>query len=388
MEKDECRSLSKSICLKFARDQVLRAQQLLERFRLCDCPEVGGFECHCVSEEVMETIRNKSYKERSAQTEENNGLTPLKSTLFHRSDSSSAVDLRDAPPKFNRERNVASVARNYLPDDQAYDGIKNPYVLVINNVNFYNDPRPRNGARHDLDNLKRFMKEAGFRSVEERIYYDLRKSQMLDILELTRLNGALAEHDSFICIIMSHGNEEGILGIDSQAIPVDDITAKFQGGDQCPQLVAKPKLFFLQACRGDVDDKGYYVPRGPSSEDVYADSDNFQEMPVKLPSDADFLIAYSTTKGYVSHRRFTDSARTAAAYGESLGSWFISCLVQVLRANSHKEDLMTMLTRVNKAMSEFYTERGAKQISCQLSMLTKKVYFASFFNKNAAVAAV
>ena len=123
----------------------------------------------------------------------NAGLTPLKSALFHRSDSlaSPAVDLRDAPPKFNREGNVASVARNYFPDDQAYDGIKNPYVLVINNVNFYNDPRPRNGARHDLDNLKRFMKEAGFRSVKER--FDLRKSQMLDILEETRLNGALGE---------------------------------------------------------------------------------------------------------------------------------------------------------------------------------------------------
>lgn len=188
---------------------------------------------------------------------------------------------------------------------------------------------------------------------------------------------------------MSHGNEEGILGIDSQAIPVDDITGKFQGGDKCPQLVTKPKLFFFQACRGDVDDGGYYVPRGPGSKDVYADSDHFQEMPVKLPSDADFLVAYSTTKGYVSHRRFTDSARSAAALGESLGSWFISCLVQVLCDNSHKEDLMTMLTRVNKAMSEFYTDGGSKQISCQLSMLTKKVYFANFLNKDsAAVAAV
>ena len=73
MEKDQCRSLSKSICVEFARDQVLRAQQLLERFRLCDCPDVGGFECRCVSEEVIETIRNKSYKERSTQTEGNNG---------------------------------------------------------------------------------------------------------------------------------------------------------------------------------------------------------------------------------------------------------------------------------------------------------------------------
>ena len=186
---------------------------------------------------------------------------------------------------------------------------------------------------------------------------------------------------------MSHGNEEGILGTDYQAIPVEDITAKFGGGDTCPQLATKPKLFFLQACRGDVDDEGYYVPRGQTSDNVYADSSHVEDMPVKLPSEADFLIAYSTTKGKISHRRFTDDRVYAEKRGESLGSWFISCLVQVLRDNSHKEDLMTMLTRVNKAMSEFYTNGGSKQISCQLNMLTRKVYFSNFFNKNSAAAA-
>lgn len=81
MEKDECRSLTKSICIEFARDQLLRAQQLLERFRSCDCSDVGGFECRCVSEEVMETIRNKSYEERSTQTEKNNGETDTEKLL-------------------------------------------------------------------------------------------------------------------------------------------------------------------------------------------------------------------------------------------------------------------------------------------------------------------
>ena len=177
---------------------------------------------------------------------------------------------------------------------------------------------------------------------------------------------------------MSHGNEKGILGIDGQAIAVEQITTKFQGGDNCPQLVTKPKLFFIEACREDVDYKGYYVPRWRNSTDVYADSDRFEEMPVKLPSDADFLVAHSTTKGYVSHRRFTESARSAVGLGESLGSWFISCLVQVLCNNSHREDLMTMLTQVNKAMSEFYTEGGSKPNLCQVSTLTKKVYFPNF----------
>ena len=182
---------------------------------------------------------------------------------------------------------------------------------------------------------------------------------------------------------MSHGNKKGILGIDSEAIQVDDITAKFQGG-KCPQMATKPKLFFIQACRGEIDDDGYLVPRGP--DHVYPDS--IEEMPVKLPSDADFLIAYSTTKGYVSYRRHTDDVCHAATHGEKLGSWFISGLMQVFQKYSNKEDLMTMLTRVNKSMCKMCTMPGrCKQISCHLSMLTKKVYFTNYFDEEYAAAA-
>ena len=184
---------------------------------------------------------------------------------------------------------------------------------------------------------------------------------------------------------MSHGNEEGILGVDGESIPVENITAKFHG-DSCPQLSTKPKLFFIQACRGDIDDKGYFVPRGPMSKgDISPDSEEPIEMPVKLPSEADFLIAYSTTKGHTAYKRYTDSIKYATEHSASLGSWFISCMVQIFRANSHQEDLMTMLTKVNKAMCELYTgaspSSGCKQISCQLSMLTKKVYFVNYMSK-------
>ena len=81
-----------------------------------------------------------------------------------------------------------------LPADEAYDGIRNPYVLVINNVNFYftKDPRPRNGASHDRDNIRTFVEEAGFEKFEE--HFDLTKRQMLDLFEETRLMGDLGEY--------------------------------------------------------------------------------------------------------------------------------------------------------------------------------------------------
>ena len=198
-------------------------------------------------------------------------------------------------------------------------------------------------------------------------------------IEPLNIFAVVVEHDSFICIIMSHGNKDGILGIDGEAIRLDNIMEKFQGG-KCPQMATKPKLFFIQACRGNIDDDGYLVPRGPGH--VYPDS--IEEMPVKLPSDADFLIAYSTTKGYLSHRRFTDDARLAEIEDKTLGSWFISCLVQVFQKYSHKEDLMTMLTRVNNSLCKLYTVNSCKQISCQLSMLTKKVYFANYFDQESS----
>ncbi|XP_068681135.1 caspase-3-like [Montipora foliosa] len=283
---------------------------------------------------------------------------------------------------FPRSKNISYAPRlHQRPIDEAYNGISNPYVLVINNVNFLSskDSRPRNGANHDRDNIRAFVKEAGFENVVERS--DLSGEEMLELMEKTRQIGELVDHDSFICIIMSHGNERGILGVDCQTVAVEKITAKFQG-DQCPQLSTKPKLFFLQACRGEVDDVGYLVHQGQGSH-VCADAGEEGEMPVKLPSDADILIAYSTTKGYLSHRRFTVNIKDAERYGKILGSWFISCLMQVLQQYSHKEDLMTMLTRVNNSLSKQYSEPdGCKQISCQLSMLTKKVYFVNFLGKN------
>lgn len=272
--------------------------------------------------------------------------------------------------------------RDQLPDDQAYEGLRNPYVLVINNVNFIKDPVPRNGAEHDLENVETFFTKAGFTSVRK--YYDLPKHKMVDILDETRKRSELGKHDGLICIIMSHGDEKGIRCSNGETISVDEITSKFRGNNEsCPQLAGKPKLFFLQACRGEVDDKGYPVTCGLDDDDVFADSAHCEGRSLTLPSDADFLISYSTTPGYKSYRRFTMPAACPQPIdSESLGSWFISTLMRVLRENSHADDLMTMLTKVNQEMIRKATGNGNKQIPSHVSMLTRKVFFASFFNRN------
>lgn len=182
-----------------------------------------------------------------------------------------------------------------------------------------------------------------------------------------------------MCFIMSHGSQKGIVTSDHRHMQVEEITAMFTG-DQCPYLGNKPKLFFIQACRGDVDDEGFKL-HSRGFNDAQADTvTEHDEIPVTLPSDMDMLVAYSTTKGKAAYRQFMPDGDMMQKHLQSMGSWFISCLTQVLLVYSHQEDLLTMLTRVNQAMSELYTIKGFKQISCYLSMLTKKVYFPTIQN--------
>ena len=68
-----------------------------------------------------------------------------------------------------------------FPEHQEYDGIRNPYVLIINNANFYRLPLPRRDAINDRELVRRFVKEAGFRSVVE--HFDLRRIDMMHVLE-------------------------------------------------------------------------------------------------------------------------------------------------------------------------------------------------------------
>lgn len=73
MEKDLCKTIVKRISTGYAHDRMQKAQQLLERFRLCDCMAYGGKRCACVRRprEVLNGKNNTRDKE--TQTEERTG---------------------------------------------------------------------------------------------------------------------------------------------------------------------------------------------------------------------------------------------------------------------------------------------------------------------------
>uniref|UniRef100_A0A3B4B5E5 Caspase-3 n=1 Tax=Periophthalmus magnuspinnatus TaxID=409849 RepID=A0A3B4B5E5_9GOBI len=160
---------------------------------------------------------------------------------------------------------------------------------------------------------------------------------------------------SFVCVLLSHGDEGVFFGTDG-SVELKYLTSLFRG-DRCRSLVGKPKLFFIQACRGTDLDAGI-------------ETDSADDETTRIPVEADFLYAYSTAPGYYSWRN------------TMTGSWFMQSLCDMVTKYGKELELLHIMTRVNhKVAVEFESISNApgfnakKQIPCIVSMLTKEMYF-------------
>lgn len=152
-----------------------------------------------------------------------------------------------------------------------------------------------------------------------KVYKNKTSEEMKDLLKM--FSNKHHDGDCFVCCILSHGTIDGVCGIDGATISRDDIFRPFSG-NSCPSLVSKPKVFFIQACRGKEHHPAAEV-QSDSNEDMETEDEASLETDavqmITLPDDADFLVASSTIKGCVS---FRDTIS---------GSWFIQSLCQQLR---------------------------------------------------------
>lgn len=132
--------------------------------------------------------------------------------------------------------------------------------------------------------------------------------------------GRTVNGDCFVCCILSHGSSDGVYGTDKNIVSVDEIREPFNGSN-CRNLAGKPKLFFIQACRGR---KFQNVVRVQADDPEGAESElevDAERMEVSIPADSDFLIARSTIDRYFSFRNIVT------------GSWFIQSLCKQLETH-------------------------------------------------------
>jgi len=183
--------------------------------------------------------------------------------------------------------------------------------LVINNFNFSGEEE-RQGSKSDEEAIARLFNELHF-IVEIR--------QNLGGLEIQKVAQEMAARDhsnygAFVLCVMSHGDRKDVIyGVDNRKAGMEDLMSEFTPTN-CPTLENKPKLFFIQACRGNKSDRRMNRLT-ESTENIAEDGIQTMNSPdADLANglsarEADFLLAFATVPGYKAWR------------SKQAGSWFI-----------------------------------------------------------------
>lgn len=226
------------------------------------------------------------------------------------------------------EDTLRDLSRLHIDDDDSdpfapYDMTSTPtgHCYVYNSIQFKNC-YPRTGCDKDFPRIKATFSRFGF-VVEER--KDRTVEQMRE--ELIQIASKYDPQLSSIVIFFnSHGlSGDRLFDVEGNCVEIRELVRYFNGAN-CQQLVGKPKLFFVEMCRGGrvVEEEKYASSTAPSLG---------KKKKKILPVDQDILMAFSTGYGAESY------------YDYDKGSWFIQTLTEVLQKYGHKEDIYTLLQR-------------------------------------------
>ena len=255
--------------------------------------------------------------------------------------------------------------------------------LIVNNKEFLGGLSDRTGTDTDAKHLKELFSLFHFtvKLVNNASGTQMRKA----IKDLTDAN-----HSSIDCVVvclLSHGISGNIYASDGELIPLSELLEPLLMCDGKPELAAKPRLFFIQACRvvkqeaatGQVteEDKATLnsfevtihanqLCNSLSASESVVSSSELLIQEITAPSQANILMSYCTFPGKEAWRNL------------ETGSWFINALVDVFKTHAEKEDVLSMLVRVNDAVSKRVSSISkAKQIPAPIVTLTKKLFFKS-----------
>jgi Caspase domain len=178
-----------------------------------------------------------------------------------------------------------------------------------------------------------------------------------------------ANNDCLIICILSHGGV-GYISAKDVDYKLESIFTSFVD-EKCPSLAGKPKLFFVQACRGTELDDGI---------EMHTEYDSSDHQAISFPSHPDFLIAYSTIHDHFSFRNPTKGAR------------FVQVLCEELNKSGHTDDFLSIMTTVSRLVAIDFQSNSSdaaldakKQMPCTVSMLTRLLYFPTNNPKNIGV---
>ncbi|OQR77753.1 caspase Nc-like [Tropilaelaps mercedesae] len=264
--------------------------------------------------------------------------------------------------------------------------------VIFNIRHFPSVPdKDRPGSDADQNYMIKLFEAFGFTVYT---HVDRSSDQILELLETYACDNVQESHDAFVCIIMSHGEQQHIYGSDYNTVKLQTVFEMFNN-TKCPRLRERPKIFLIQACRGYLPDNGtsgrqdaissglddlsvsmadVSVNVGAKKTELYRDQSDAGIIPKtlprptsasqtteasrlgqaaaaerRIPSWSDMYIAYAVIENYESLRDF----RT--------GSWFLKAVYEVMARESWENDLDTLMDRVIKNVLERSSFDGQRQ---------------------------
>ncbi|XP_055639227.1 caspase-like [Toxorhynchites rutilus septentrionalis] len=271
----------------------------------------------------------------------------MKKIMFSRKEINSSQNRPTLPPAYTIDRYSSYYPMNHKNRGKAI--IFTHAVFAVPNVKL----AVREGGEVDCKMLTESLERLGF---DVDLYRDKRLKEILHITEKI----SSMDHTNSDCLlvaILTHGDEGEIIYAHDCPYQISSVWTQFTG-DRCPSLISKPKIFIIQACRGNELDSGVKIEKDGVAR-------------YSIPTHADFLFAFATIPGFMSFRNTKN------------GSWFVRELCNELNENGQRYDLLTLLTFVVQKVAYDYESVAPntpeyhlkKQTPCIVSMLTRLLLF-------------
>ncbi|XP_048196841.1 caspase-14-like [Perognathus longimembris pacificus] len=181
----------------------------------------------------------------------------------------------------------------------------------------------REGSEADLDALEHMFHQLRFENTTKT---NPTGQQFLD--EMKTFQETLDSWEEPVScafvVLMAHGDEGLLKGVDEEMVKLDDLFEALNNKN-CEALRGKPKVFIMQACRGEHRDLGETI----GGDQVVMIK---QDHPQTIPTYTDTLHVYATMEGYIAYRH------------DQEGSCFIQTLVEVF--TEKKGPILELLTEV------------------------------------------
>jgi len=232
-------------------------------------------------------------------------------------------------------------------------------AAIINNLHSEQEPTQKDVAR-----MAQVLEEIGF-NVE--IHRDLTSQGMNSVKRKLTLPSLHADASTFLLLVISHGTADNFLQ-DKDGNKTWNIESLVTEMCDVPSLVGKPKLFFIEACRGREHNMGRELLMTKSSAPLAPRTQG-----ISLPNKQDVFVGFATVPGFVS-------------FTSSLGSPYLQALASVLSTHHVDTDMSDIHLLVKRRLAALHLgKEGARQGAEERSSLLSKLLFSRQTNAKGSI---